>query len=111
MKLGMYFWIIECKKYFINEIKIAKKKSLPIILILNNWLSFRFEHFCAFCNLSESSVLGQGKLTNFKPTADFNCFESMEQKSANMEKTVEVSSEAGSELKLFFRKQKSLESG
>ncbi|KAG8188064.1 hypothetical protein JTE90_014303 [Oedothorax gibbosus] len=71
----------------------------------------RFEHFCAFCNLSESSVLGQGKLTNFKPTSDFNCFESMEQKSNDMEKTVEVSSEAGSELKLFFRKQKSLESG
>ncbi|CAL1287615.1 unnamed protein product [Larinioides sclopetarius] len=70
----------------------------------------KIEHFCALCNLSETSVLGQGKLTHFKPSEDFNCFENMEQKSKNMEKTVEVSTESGSELKLFFRKQKSLES-
>ncbi|XP_055953683.1 histone-lysine N-methyltransferase 2C-like isoform X4 [Argiope bruennichi] len=70
----------------------------------------KIEHFCALCNLSETSVLGQGKLTHFKPSEDFNCFESMEQKSKSMEKTVEVSTESGSELKLFFRKQKALES-
>ncbi|PRD24139.1 UNVERIFIED_CONTAM: Kmt2c [Trichonephila clavipes] len=68
------------------------------------------EHYCVLCNLSESSVLGQGKLTHFNPSKDFNCFESMEQKAKSLEKNPEISSESGNEFKLLFKKQKSLES-
>ncbi|GIY54831.1 hypothetical protein CEXT_374931 [Caerostris extrusa] len=50
------------------------------------------------------------KLTHFQPSENFNCFESMKQISENMEKSVEASAETGNELKLFIRKQKSLES-
>ncbi|GFU34439.1 hypothetical protein NPIL_626702 [Nephila pilipes] len=87
---------------------IQEKILPPSNIIPDNEL--KIEHCCVLCNLSESSVLGQGKLTHFQPSKNFNCFESMEQRAQSVEKNVEVSSESGSEFKLLFKKQKSLES-
>ncbi|GFY42913.1 hypothetical protein TNIN_142091 [Trichonephila inaurata madagascariensis] len=87
---------------------IQEKILSPSTIIPDNEL--KIEHYCVLCNLSESSVLGQGKLTHFKPSKDFSCFESMEQKAQSLEKNPEISSESGNEFKLLFKKQKSLES-
>ncbi|GFS88575.1 hypothetical protein TNCV_1461832 [Trichonephila clavipes] len=87
---------------------IQEKILSPSTIIPDNEL--KIEHYCVLCNLSESSVLGQGKLTHFNPSKDFNCFESMEQKAQSLEKNPEISSESGNEFKLLFKKQKSLES-
>ncbi|XP_042908867.1 histone-lysine N-methyltransferase 2C isoform X4 [Parasteatoda tepidariorum] len=69
----------------------------------------KVKKFCAFCNLSESSVLGQGKFAVFKPTPDFDSIQAMNEKSLTIAKP-EVPDAPRNELKILFRKQKSVDS-